>query len=138
MVDINEVAENIYMIDDQLYSIPKFGSVYLLNEEKKVLIDSGPTTSANVVLDGIRKVGVRTEDIAYNNCYPYPFRPCWRCWGSAQEYASSTSSGPPKWCQTSSKSGGTGQQCDTNPRRGSYDKEWRSRACWGTPSASYT
>ena len=65
MVDINEVAENIYMIDDQLYSIPKFGSVYLLNEEKKALIESGPTTSATVVLDGIRKVGVRTEDIAY-------------------------------------------------------------------------
>ncbi len=65
MVDITEVAENIYMIDDQLYSIPKFGSVYLLNEEKKALIESGPSTSANVVLDGIRKVGVRTEDIAY-------------------------------------------------------------------------
>jgi len=65
MVDINEVAENVYMIDNQLYSIPKFGSVYLINEEKKALIDCGPTTSANVVLDGIRKVGVKTEDIAY-------------------------------------------------------------------------
>jgi len=64
MVDINEVAENIYMIDDQLYSIPKFGATYLL-DEKKALIDSGPTTSNNVVLDGIRKVGFRPEDIAY-------------------------------------------------------------------------
>lgn len=65
MVDITEVAENIYMIDDQLYSIPKFGSVYLLNEEKKALVDSGPTTSAKVVLDGIRKVGFRPEDITF-------------------------------------------------------------------------
>ena len=65
MVDVTEVAENIYMMDDRLYSIPKFGSVYLLNEDRKALIDSGPTTSANVVLDGIRQVGVRTEDIAY-------------------------------------------------------------------------
>ena len=65
MVDINEVAENIYMIDDQLYSIPQCGSVYLINEEKKALIDAGPTTSADTVLDGVRKVGVRPEDIDY-------------------------------------------------------------------------
>ena len=65
MVDINEVAENIYMIDDQLYSISKWGSVYLLNEERKTLIESGPAASANVVLEGINKVGVRPQDIAY-------------------------------------------------------------------------
>jgi len=65
VVDITEVAENIYMIDAQLYSVPKFGSVYLLDEEKKALIDTAPTTSANVVLDGIRQVGVRTGDIDY-------------------------------------------------------------------------
>ncbi|MFC1978117.1 MBL fold metallo-hydrolase [Chloroflexota bacterium] len=65
MVHPAEVAENVYMIDDQLYSIPQHGSVYLLNEEKKALIDSGPTTSASVVLDGIRESGVRPEDIDY-------------------------------------------------------------------------
>jgi len=65
MVDVTEVAENIYMIDDQLYSIPKFGSVYLINEERKALIESGPTTSANSVLEGIKKIGVRPEDIVY-------------------------------------------------------------------------
>ena len=65
MVDINEVAENIYLIDAQLYSIPKWGSVYLLNEEKKALIETGPATSVSTVLDGIKKVGVRPEDIAY-------------------------------------------------------------------------
>lgn len=65
MVDVKEVAENIYLIDNQLYSIPKWGSVYLINEEKKALIDAGPTTSANAVLEGIKKVGVRPEDINY-------------------------------------------------------------------------
>ena len=60
-----EVAENVSMIDDQLYSVPQHGSVYLLNEEKKALIDSGPVTSARVVLDGIRESGVRPEDIDY-------------------------------------------------------------------------
>ena len=65
MANVDEVAENVYLIDDQLFSIPKLGSVYLLNEEKKALIESGPATSAKAVLDGIREVGVRPEDIAY-------------------------------------------------------------------------
>ena len=65
MVDVVEVAENVYLIDDQVCSIPKLGSVYLLNEEKKALVDSGPPSSANIILDGIRKVGVRPEDINY-------------------------------------------------------------------------
>ncbi len=65
MIDISEVAENIYMIDNQLYSAPKWGSVYLLDEEKKALIETGPTTSANVVLDGIKKIGVSPRDINY-------------------------------------------------------------------------
>ena len=65
MVDVDEVAENIYLIDNQVCSIPKLGSVYLLNEERKALVDCGPPSSASVVLDGIRKVGVRPEDINY-------------------------------------------------------------------------
>jgi glyoxylase-like metal-dependent hydrolase (beta-lactamase superfamily II) len=65
MVDIKEVSENIYLIDNQLYSIPKWGSVYLVNEAKKALIDTGPTTSSNAVLEGIKMVGVGPEDIDY-------------------------------------------------------------------------
>ena len=65
MVDIKETAENIYLIDNQLYSIPKLGSVYLINEEKKALIDTGPTTSVKAVLEGIREAGFRPEEIDY-------------------------------------------------------------------------
>ena len=65
MVDVKEIAEKIYLIDDQLYSIPKWGSVYLIDEVKKALIDTGPTTSANTVLEGLKQVGVRPEDMDY-------------------------------------------------------------------------
>ena len=65
MVDVDEVAENVYMIDDRVCSISKMGSVYLLDEGKKALVDSGPPSSAGIVLDGIRKVGVSPEDINY-------------------------------------------------------------------------
>ena len=65
MVDIKKVAEKIYLIDDLLYSLPKWGSVYLIDEEKKALIDTGPSTSARVVLDGIKEIGVKAEEIDY-------------------------------------------------------------------------
>ncbi len=65
MVDIKEVAENITLIDNELYGIPKWGSVYLLNEEKKALVDTGPTTSVNAVLNGIEKAGVAPGEINY-------------------------------------------------------------------------
>lgn len=65
MVDIKEISENIYLIDDLLYSIPEWGSVYLLNEEKKAIVDTGPTTSARAVLEGIDKLGVGADEIDY-------------------------------------------------------------------------
>ena len=65
MANVAEVAENIYMIDDQLYSIPKYGSVYFLDEDKKALVDTGPTTSSEVVIEGIKQIGSKLEDVAY-------------------------------------------------------------------------
>ena len=65
MVDIKEVAENIFLIDTMLYGIPKWGSSYLINEEKKALVDTGPATSVDVVLNGIKKLGVDLAEINY-------------------------------------------------------------------------
>jgi len=65
MVEIKEVAERIYLIDNRLYGIPKWGSIYLINEEEKALIDVGPTTSLATVLEGIKKIGVKAQEINY-------------------------------------------------------------------------
>jgi glyoxylase-like metal-dependent hydrolase (beta-lactamase superfamily II) len=65
VVDISEVAENIYMIDNHVYSLIGWGSTYLINEDKKALIDTGSATCAGVILDGVKKVGLRPEDIDY-------------------------------------------------------------------------
>jgi len=46
MSDVVEVAQNIFLIDNRLYSVPELGATYLLNEDKKALVESGPTTSA--------------------------------------------------------------------------------------------
>ena len=65
MVDIKEVAENVILIDNALYAIPQWGSVYLINEDKKALVDTGPTTSVQAVLDGLAEAGVDPAEINY-------------------------------------------------------------------------
>ena len=41
MAEVTRVAENIYMIDNRLFSLPRWGSVYLINEAKKALVECG-------------------------------------------------------------------------------------------------
>jgi glyoxylase-like metal-dependent hydrolase (beta-lactamase superfamily II) len=65
MVNAYKVAENIYLIDAQMYSFSEFTSVYLLAEEKMTLIESGPSTSAEFILDGIRQLGFDPKDMAH-------------------------------------------------------------------------
>jgi glyoxylase-like metal-dependent hydrolase (beta-lactamase superfamily II) len=65
MTDVSTVAENMYLIDNRLFSIPKWGSVYVIDEEKKALIECGPTTSIPFVLGGLREIGVQPEAIDY-------------------------------------------------------------------------
>ena len=65
MTMTREVAKDVFMIDTEMYSIPDFTAVYLLAEEKPALIESGPATSAETVLAGIRQLGFDPKDIEY-------------------------------------------------------------------------
>jgi len=65
MTDIKEVGSLIFFIDDNLYSVPAAGTVYFIAENKKVLIDTGPATSLEAVLNGIRQTGFKPEEIDY-------------------------------------------------------------------------
>lgn len=65
MVNVREVSQNVFAIDDELYHIPRSGSVYFLVEDKKTLIDAGPSTSAGVVLQGIRQIGYEPDEVDY-------------------------------------------------------------------------
>ncbi|MFH0913680.1 MAG: MBL fold metallo-hydrolase [Chloroflexota bacterium] len=62
---VGEVAPRIHLIDNHLYNLSRFGSVYLLDEEKKALVETGPAVCAPYVLEGIREAGFRREEIAY-------------------------------------------------------------------------
>jgi glyoxylase-like metal-dependent hydrolase (beta-lactamase superfamily II) len=65
MVKIREVGRNVYLIDDELYSIPGCGAVYFLAEKKKTLIDTGPATSAGVILSAIQYLGFKASEVDY-------------------------------------------------------------------------
>jgi glyoxylase-like metal-dependent hydrolase (beta-lactamase superfamily II) len=64
-LETREVSPNIFLIDENLYGVPRSGAVFLINEDRKALIDSGPTTSSQTILAGIAKIGVQPEEIDY-------------------------------------------------------------------------
>ena len=59
-----EVAEGIYLIDAQTW-VPGYSSVYLVVGDKIALVETGLSTSADVILDGIKELGFNPGDIAY-------------------------------------------------------------------------
>ena len=65
MADVKNAGNNIFIIDDELYSIKGLGSVYFLAEDKKVLTVAWPSTSSKTILRGIVEAGYRPEDVDY-------------------------------------------------------------------------
>lgn len=65
MFDIKEVAPNIFQIDDEVCAVPGLGAVYLVNEERKALVDCGPTSSAPTVIGALKSLGVKPQAIDY-------------------------------------------------------------------------
>jgi glyoxylase-like metal-dependent hydrolase (beta-lactamase superfamily II) len=64
-LETRAVSENIFLIDDNLYSVPMSGAVYCIAAEKKVLIDAGPATSAGTVIQGLSQIGIQADEIDY-------------------------------------------------------------------------
>ncbi|MEE8471564.1 MAG: MBL fold metallo-hydrolase [Dehalococcoidia bacterium] len=64
-IDTLKVAEGIHQIDTRCYDMPRFLASYLVVSDKIALIDSGPTTAVDNVLEGIRELGFAFKDIDY-------------------------------------------------------------------------
>lgn len=58
-----EVAKDTYVIDPRFFGITEFTSVYLLVGDTLALFDSGSPKSAPLILNGIRSLGYRPEDV---------------------------------------------------------------------------
>ncbi len=65
MVDITEAAPGVRCIDDLICGLARLHSVYLIDAPHPAIIDSGPSSTAPAVLQGIRQAGVDPGEIEY-------------------------------------------------------------------------
>ena len=61
---ISEVADGIYSIDVEMWT-PEYTSVYLVVGDRIALIETGLSTSAERILEGIKHLGFRYENIDF-------------------------------------------------------------------------
>ncbi|MDY6973731.1 MAG: MBL fold metallo-hydrolase [Thermodesulfobacteriota bacterium] len=57
------IAKDTYIIDPVFFDVPEFTSVYLLVADTLALFDCGSPKSVPLILDGIRSLGYRPEDV---------------------------------------------------------------------------
>ncbi len=65
MARTSKVAENVYLIVNNPWGLSGWGATYLLDEDRKAIVDTGSGASPDKVLEGIREAGVRPEDIDF-------------------------------------------------------------------------
>lgn len=57
--------DHIYLIDLKPMGIDNFIASYVLVDDKKMIIETGPTTSIGNLLTGLREIGIRNEEVDY-------------------------------------------------------------------------
>ena len=60
-----KVGENIYLIDIQAGGIKNFIASYVLKGKKVAIIETGPTSSVQNLIMGLKEFNVKLEDVAY-------------------------------------------------------------------------
>ena len=60
-----KVDQDIYLIDTECYSNPGFLSAYLVASDRIALIEVGPSTARERVIQGVRQLGFDPADISY-------------------------------------------------------------------------
>lgn len=63
--DIVSVADSIWSVDVEMYGVPALSSVYLVVGDRLAIVDAGTPSSAPVILDAIKKIGRKWEDVAF-------------------------------------------------------------------------
>jgi glyoxylase-like metal-dependent hydrolase (beta-lactamase superfamily II) len=60
-----KIGENIYLIDVQAGGIRNFIASYVLKGKQVAIIETGPTSSVQNLLSGLKELNVKLEDVAY-------------------------------------------------------------------------
>lgn len=64
-MSITQVEDRIYLIDAETAGIKGFIASYVLKGKHVAMVETGPTSSVPNLLTGLRKLGIKAEDIAY-------------------------------------------------------------------------
>ncbi len=64
MATTRKIAEGIFLIDAYMW-FPNMASVYLVVGKRIALIETGITTSASYILEGIKDLGFQKEDVSH-------------------------------------------------------------------------
>ncbi|WP_435365556.1 MBL fold metallo-hydrolase [Haloarchaeobius sp. DYHT-AS-18] len=65
MTGVHPVAPETYAVDAQMLGMPGSMSVYVIDAAEPVILDAGPATGAEHVLDGLEECGVDPNEVAY-------------------------------------------------------------------------
>jgi glyoxylase-like metal-dependent hydrolase (beta-lactamase superfamily II) len=64
-MSVTQVEDRIYLIDAETAGIKGFIASYVLKGKHVAMVETGPTSSVPNLLTGLRKLGIKAEDIAY-------------------------------------------------------------------------
>jgi glyoxylase-like metal-dependent hydrolase (beta-lactamase superfamily II) len=63
MTHVEQLDDDLFLIDAQYNGTPQAIGVFLLVGDRPALIETGPATCVDTVLDGIRQAGLRPDDL---------------------------------------------------------------------------
>lgn len=56
-------TSDLYYVDTQMFDSPEYGTVYILDDERPALVDTGTGVNYELVLEGMATVGIEPEDL---------------------------------------------------------------------------
>lgn len=60
-----QIGENLFLIDLETGGFKNLIASYVLKAAHAIIIETGPTSSIATLLEGLREIGVKKEDVAY-------------------------------------------------------------------------
>lgn len=64
-MSVAKIDEHIFMIDVEAAGIRNFVASYIIKGESVVIIETGPTSSIQNLVNGLSKLGIEPEDVSY-------------------------------------------------------------------------
>lgn len=65
MVLTQKIAENLYILDTEMFGLERYGALYILKAPQPAIIETGSSHSCEKALQALDELKIRREDVAY-------------------------------------------------------------------------